>query len=42
MGTHDTLLEDYPEGTYSKFVKEQENAEKEGDDEQEIEQLEKG
>jgi len=24
VGNHETLLEDYPEGTYAKFVKEQE------------------
>jgi len=26
-GNHDSLLNDYPEGTYTKFVREQENAE---------------
>ena len=30
-GTHETLLADFPNGIYSKFIKEQENAEDAGD-----------
>lgn len=32
-GNHESLLEDYPEGTYTKFVKQQESAEAQVDDE---------
>ena len=32
MGNHDTLLRDYPDGVYSKLVKQQQDAEHNNDD----------
>lgn len=37
MGNHDSLLRDYPDGVYSKLVKQQQDAEHNNDDEVPVE-----